>query len=367
MSDSACGKKVEGRDSRETKSKTSRLPCSAAEPTAQQETSAPGRQLLCSLNRAEVQAIREELSRAGIETETRNNATAEALGVTGFELWVKLERDFADAASLYAKIQARSRGGSSSVSSAIAPAEKSRSAVEAPVLEKSGDSSAGAHERRCGTASQVPADPLEKDIAALEKRIEEMLEFQRDVVAQCVAVRGSTTQLRQAFTEKQASAFLENEKRAVAQRRQAEMVTSLEADLDRERLDRQQLTTQLEEARTKCQECEELLASEKENRHEQGKSQEESLVKAQDKLDLQARLLQTHAAAVLKLRKELAALEGQRLEDRQLVSKLREELAAERKTRLAAEREAEAALAEKSRSLPSLLFRRLTPKKAQSN
>lgn len=365
MSEMGCCKKGEAEDSREAKRKTTRLPCPVAEPNVHPEKAAGPKQLMCSLNRAEVEGVKEELSRAGIETETRNSAAAEALGVTGYELWVKREREFTDASNIYTTMQGRSRGAATTASPA-AEAGKARSTAD-PIRDGTDSSqNSGAKEPHSAQGSPAP-EPIEQDLAVLQKCIDEMLEFQRDVVAQCVSVRGKTSQLRQVFAEKQAALCNENQERAVAQRRQAEAVTNLQADLQRERSNREDIARQLEEERAKRQESEEQLSKEKQSWHQEGRTQEESLAKAQDKLDLQARLLQTHAAAVLKLKKELAALEEQRLEDRKLVARLREELAAERKTRLAAEREAEAATAESSRSLPSLLFRRLATKKAPSN
>src|SRR5206468_2834128 len=63
--------------------------------------------LMCSQNRNEVEAVKKELLKAGIPSETRPHPVAEALGVNGLELWIQNERDFFDASKLYARLQGR--------------------------------------------------------------------------------------------------------------------------------------------------------------------------------------------------------------------------------------------------------------------
>ncbi len=314
---------------------------------------------MCSPKRAEVEAVKDELSRAGIVTEIRNNPTAEALGVTGIELWVKHERDFPEAANLYTKMQARSRGCSLDHSPRLQKgAGKPPGAVDGPQVEKD-------KVRPPGVDSTQASDPrlnkLEEDTAFLEKQLEEMLDFQKEVVAQCIAVRCKTRELHQALADVQAALCVENEKRAAAQEKQDEEVSALQGALQRERLDHEESELELQCERTKREQAEEQLGN--------SKTHEESLKKAQEKLEVQARLLQTHAAAVLRLRKEIEVLESQREEEKRSCFRLREDVAAERKARIAAEQRAEdPANAQRSLRLPSLFFRRLsTGKKEQSN
>lgn len=312
-----------------------------------------------SPNRAEVEAVKDELNRAGIATETRNNPTAEALGVTGIELWVKHERDFSEAANLYAKMQPHCLGCSSDHSPKLQKrVGKPPGAVDGPQVEKDDGRPPGVDSIQ---ASEPRLTKLEEDTAFLEKQLEEMLDFQKEVVAQCIAVRCKTRELHQALANVQAALCVENEKRAAAQKKQAEEVSELQGALQRERLDHEESELELQCERTKRERAEEQLGN--------SKTHEESVKKAQEKLEVQARLLQTHAAAVLRLRKEIEVLQSQREEEKRSCSKLREDVATERKARIAAEQRAEdPASAHRSLRLPSLFFRRLsTGKKEQSN
>ena len=59
---------------------------------------------------AEIEALKNEFFMAGIVAEIRNNPVAEALGISGVELWVQDERDFFTASKLYAEMQDRASG-----------------------------------------------------------------------------------------------------------------------------------------------------------------------------------------------------------------------------------------------------------------
>src|SRR6516164_9190563 len=61
--------------------------------------------LMCSQNKAEVEAVKKELLKAGIESETRKHSLAESFGVNAVELWVQDERNFFDAANVIARMQ----------------------------------------------------------------------------------------------------------------------------------------------------------------------------------------------------------------------------------------------------------------------
>ncbi len=309
---------------------------------------------MCSPNRAEVEALKDELGRAGIVTETRNNPTAEALGVTGIELWVKHEKDFSEAATLYAKMQAHSPGRPLDHSP---KPQKPSGAVELPQVEPDKGRPLDVDPAH---ASEPRLHKLEEDTAFLEKQLEEMLDFQKEVATQCLAVRSKTRELRQALTDTHAALCVENEKRAAAQKKQAEEVSELQSDLHRERFELEQLEVQLQCERTRREQAEEQLGN--------SKTHEESLKKAQEQLELQARLLQTHVAAVLRLRREIETLESQREEEKKSCSKLREDVAVERKARIAAEQRAEnPANTQRPLRLPSLFFGRLSSKRAHSN
>src|SRR5262252_2247769 len=61
--------------------------------------------LMCTGNENDVADVKNELLKAGIPAETRRHPIAEALGVTGVELWVENEQDFHDASEIYARLQ----------------------------------------------------------------------------------------------------------------------------------------------------------------------------------------------------------------------------------------------------------------------
>ena len=114
---------AEAEDMRVSWNELSRLIGDRTRAKAEQDKSAPYlcMRLMCSQSRAEIEAVKDELTKAGIATETRNNPMAEALGVNGLELWVQDERDFFNAANLFARMQAPAFLSSAEPDGAVLP------------------------------------------------------------------------------------------------------------------------------------------------------------------------------------------------------------------------------------------------------
>ncbi len=323
---------------------------------------------MCSQKRGEIEVAKAELSAAGITCEIRNNPTAEALGVTGIELWVKDESDFARAANLCAEIRARSRGClSSTPANPAAGTNQHPVPPAAPQVEMVNGDPPAVDETSSTRPGEALLDKLSKDCSFVEKQIEEILEFQREVASQCACAHAKVIELRQALVRAQAALTFENEELAAARAHDAEELARLQKALERQRLDREQIELQLEYERVNCQRTKERLTCETRQWQQQSESQANSLSQAQETVGVQAKLLQTHAAAVLKLRREIEALEAQTEQDRKSISKMREDMALERKARIAAEdRVQNAAAPAAALRLPSL-FRGFSRKKGSED
>jgi hypothetical protein len=263
---------------------------------------------MCSQSRAEIEAVKDELTKAGIATETRNNPMAEALGVNGLELWVQDERDFFNAANLFARMQAPAFLSSAEPDRAVLPlAHSDPLPVTDPTHSPSG--------------AEAP-DP-ERARSSLEKQLDELLQSESQLASRCASLRNSMKQWGQAIAERQAGLAREIENRTAVERKQAEELSELRSALKHGEAESLKLNQQRERERDEW--------------HQQSKAREETLHKIQEKFLSQSRLLQTHEASVLKLRAEILELQRQREEDARSAAKLREELDLERKARFAAE------------------------------
>src|SRR5258705_12117859 len=63
--------------------------------------------LMCAGHETEIELGRKDLFKAGIHSETRRHPIAEALGVSGVELWVQNEQDFFNASRVYTRLQGK--------------------------------------------------------------------------------------------------------------------------------------------------------------------------------------------------------------------------------------------------------------------
>jgi hypothetical protein len=271
---------------------------------------------MCSQDQHEVEAVRNELVKAGIPVETRPHPIAQALGVSGLELWVQNERDFFNASKLYARLQ--DRVGAPPEPSTIRPSTKG------PVrLGTEPQAKAPPPQISPRTGSQVAPKPapqpgrmeLKQASSLLQKGIEEVLLRESELSGECASLRGKVQELKQALAVAQAEVSREVKSREAAERNQTEELTHLVNTLERERKEWEQ----------------------------QLKLCEDSMKKAQDQARALSHLLQSQQASSVALKREITGLEIQRDQQEQLLSNARQETVVEREARLAAEQRAGAA------------------------
>ncbi len=286
---------------------------------------------MCSRDPAEVEAVKNEFLKAGINVETRNNPVAESLGMNFVEMWVMDERDFFAASQLYAQIQDRASG--------------SCAVTTTPTQAKVPDLRICMNELETVNAEQPAQDinatlpkpasgrqrqELEQASSLLEKEIDEMLERDNELAAECSSLRSKMKDLEHALAEGRAALARETESQAAAERAQAEKLSALQKALECERAQRAH--------------SEEQLRRERHESQQQLKSRDDSLKETQKELESKARLIHTQQAAMLELKGAIAALELKREEDQKALAGAHEEAAMEREARFAAEQRAEAAV-----------------------
>ena len=298
--------------------------------------------LMCSQDPAEIEAVRNALSQAGIVAETRNNPVAEALGISGVELWVMDERDCFNASKLYAEMQDRPSGrcgGATAHPQAEVP--DLHIARDEPEAGKAERPNRGVNGSNSQHASEPQREELAQASSLLEKEIDEMLERESGLVTDCASLRSKVKELGQALEEGRVAFARETESRAAAEREQAEKLSGLQSALERERAARARVEQQLGRERHEWQ--------------QQLKTRDDSLKETQKQLDSKSQLLETQQAATVELRDTIVALELQREAGEKLLSGAREEAVMEREARLAAEERAGVA-AEAQRSLEKQLL-----------
>jgi hypothetical protein len=298
--------------------------------------------VMCSRDRAEIEAVKKEFFKAGIVLETRNNPVAEALGISGIELWVMDERYFFAASKLYAEIAQRTSGrcgGAPAHPQAEAP--DLHIGLDEPEAGKADRPSQGVNGSKSKHASEPQREELAQASTLLEKEIDDMLERERELVAECASLRGKVKELGQALAEGQAAFARETESRAAAEREQAEKLSGLQSALECERAEGVRAQEQLGRERHEWQ--------------QQLKSRDDSLKETQTQLNSKSQLLETQQAATVELRDVIVALELKRDADEKALSGAREEAVKEREARRAAEQRAEVA-AEAQRSLEQQLL-----------
>ena len=301
--------------------------------------------LMCSPDPAEIEAVKRAFLKAGIVTETRHNPVAEALGISGVELWVMDERDFFNASKLYGQIRDGTSGSCTAATThpqaeapdrCIRPAEPEAGRAERP--------NGGVHGSNSKHAAEPRREDLEQASSSLEKAIDEMLKRESDLAAECASLRSKVKELGQALAEGQAAFARETESRAAAESEQAEKLSGLQSALECERAKRAR--------------AEEQLGRERHEWQQQVKSREDSLKETRKQLDSKSQLLQAQQAAMVELREEIVALELQRDAAEKSLSGARDEAIREREARLAAEERADVA-AEAQRSLEKQLLEQM--------
>ncbi len=268
---------------------------------------------MCSGNQNEVEKVKNELLKAGIASETRRHPIAEAMGVSGLELWVQNERDFFDASKLYARLQDHAANGSHDTATKR-KTESSGHSVNGskPQAESSSPPPNDVSKVDSGPAVQPRRLELKEASSLLQKGIEEMLLRESQLAEECSSLRGKVEDLTRALAQAQTDVAREIESREAAERKQAEQFTGLLDTLERERREWQQKL----------------------------KSSDDSFKNAKEQVGSLNRMLQTQQAAAKSLREEIVSLEHQRAQQEQALSDARKEAVVEREARVAAEERA---------------------------
>jgi hypothetical protein len=273
--------------------------------------------LMCSQNVDEVEKVKNELLRAGIAAATRRHPVAEELGVRGMELWVQDERDFFNAARLFARIQDRDAGGSAELASgpqreilggAVGADNSAVGRYDGPRKDENGVDARQVSEPR--------REELKHASSLLEKGLEQMFARERELAEECALLRTEAEELRQALAQGQAALAREIERRAAAEKNLTEQKSSVASALERERHEW----------------------------HRQLKCRDEALINAQRELGSIVRRLQTQQAVAAAFKEQVVSLEMQRDEHEISLCNARTEALAEREARIAAEEQADRAV-----------------------
>jgi chromosome segregation ATPase len=285
---------------------------------------------MCSQDPPKIEAVKNAFLAAGIVAETRHNPVAEALGISGIELWVMDERDFFNASKLYAELQDRPSGRCAGAT-AFPRVEAPDLRADPKELEarRADRPNRGVKGSKSQPASEPQREELEQASSLLEKEVDEMLERESGLVAECASLRSKMKELDQALAEGRAAFARETESRAAAEREQAEKLSGLQSALECERAERARAQEQLGRKRYEWQ--------------QQLNSRDDALKETQKQLDSKSQLLETQQAAIVDLRDTIVALERQRAADEKSLSGAREEAVMEREARLAAEERARVA------------------------
>lgn len=280
----------------------------------------------------EVERIKNELSKAGIATETRRHAMAEAFGVPGLELWVQDERDFSTASSILGAIQAT--GPVISAGPAV-KAQGEPLEADLPMNEMESERVRPAQTYVKGPDSRDLSKPkageLEQASSLLAKEIEEILKHESKGATERITLRTRVDELSQALAQAQATLAGEIESRAAAERKHAEIMTNFQSALER--------------ARTGHSQMEALLKSERHEFQQQLKLRDDSLEESFKKLEAKCQLVQIHQTALAKLKQDMVSLQHQRDEHEKSLAKALADALLEREARTAAEARAEGAVA----------------------
>jgi len=285
------------------------------QPQVEPETPAPFlcMRLMCSPNQDEVEAVKNELLSQGIAAETRPHPVAEELGLSGVELWVQDERDFFNAARLFARIQDRAAGRSEKPVANL-PGETLEGSVggHKPATKQSFAAQGGEHSLDSRPVSQPVQEERKPASPQPGKGIEGKVVPEGEVGGECAALRRKVEELRQALAQGQAASAREFESRTAAEKNFVDQISGLASLLERERGEW----------------------------HRQLKSRDDSLKNAQKDFDSILRVLQVEQAAAVALKEKVVSLEMQRDDREKLLCQAHTEAEAERKGRVAAEERA---------------------------
>lgn len=279
--------------------------------------------LMCSQDQAEVDALRAELSKAGIVSEMRNHPVAEALGVSGVELWVQDERDFYDAANLFARMQGVKGAGGGEI--LINPTDNLDEVFQRVprAAGSNGQAAPGDQAAELSHDGEQKPEEFEHTSSLLEREIEEMLECERKLAAECASLKANAQSLNQTLTEAQTALRAESQARVETEKKLGEEVAGLRSGLEVEK-------SQHEQTKDKHK-------REREQWQQELKSRDESLADIQQKFEFQSQFAETQKATLAKLREENLELQLQHDEAAKSLSNARAQMATEHEERVAAE------------------------------
>jgi hypothetical protein len=298
--------------------------------------------LMCSQNKAEVEAVKKELLNAGIGSETRKHALAESFGINALELWVQDERNFFDASNVMARMQ-------------ISPWPTLEASCDKPQNESLPGPIALRAERgdqdklqELGPADstqvgKIKPEALAQTSSLLQKEIEEMLQCESELSTECVSLRSKLQELEQALADSRTVLRRETENQAALQTKQAQQISALRSAFEGERTQRAAAEKLLERERFEHKRVAQQLVQDREQSQQQLKSADVALQDVLNKLETKAQLLRSQETTVLKLKKDMVSLERQRDEGEQSLAKANAELVLAREARTAAEDRAESA------------------------
>ena len=298
--------------------------------------------LMCSQNKAEVEAVKKELLKAGIESETRKHSLAESFGVNAVELWVQDERNFFDAANVIARMQVFPRSApeasldkpqSESLSRPVAAGEDRCDQVK-PQGPGPADST---------QVAKIKPEALAQTSSLLQKEVEELLQCESELSTECVSLRSKLDELEQALAHSQTALRRETENQATLETKRAQQISALQSAFEGERAQRAAAEKLLERERLEHKRVAQQLVQDRQQSQQQLKSADAALQDVLNKLETKAQLLRSHETTFLKLKKEMASLEQERDEGQEFLANANAELALAREARTAAEHRAESA------------------------
>ena len=249
--------------------------------------------VMISRDRNQVEAVKRELARAGIQTEIRSNPLAAALRVSRVELWVQNERDFTMASKICAELEARfvERPGATGPD---IEAEVQVIIEEPPprqpmrVVDSGQRPRATEPERVTPKNNSPPSDAIEQAAVLLEKEIEALMARETDLEQKCESQQTRINSMTAAAAQLQAQVGREVAAREAVEKKAA-LLAEAQAALQRE----------LRETQSQLQARDQTLAS--------------------TRTELQARQqeVRSHQAKVAEVTNELAKAQNQIVAERQ--------------------------------------------------
>ena len=244
---------------------------------------------MCSRDREQVEFVKRELSRVGIQTEIRSNPLAAALRVSRLELWVPDDRDFKMASQLYAQLEARFGEGAGNARLDIDAAvevivEEPPPPRRATRVNDSTPRLVNAEPASSPPPNNThPANDLEQAGALLEQEIEALLARESELEQKVEVLQGKVKSLTDSLNHSQSQVTREVNAREAVEKKAALLAES-QAGLQRDVRDLQNQLRTKEQSLSAAKA--DLQSSQQESRAQQAKVAELSteLAKAQNQI-----------------------------------------------------------------------------------